>query len=281
MAEVFKSVKLFPDYANGFFIQWELDELFKDTAPYIFTYQVAETIDFQEPYYEITTTDQFYVFDRTNNRRNALSDDYIYRIKLETHSGNTYYSRPRHFNRGAENPRYYAMAAEIIRKENLYLAKAGIACWLLKRKNFGVSDKAVIDEVSGLPIAHQSGDYGTGFNGGYYKPLPIHMAYMRGSYDARMSDQGFGVVNPATSQVRMAPYPLADFRDIIVTASTNTRYNIATVSHTYFPSTFISVTQTGEIKEIPPTDTLYELEVPFDYPTDIINYLAKDQSTII
>src|SRR5687768_13726599 len=88
----FFSLKVLPNYSVGTFISWVLDPTFKDEAPFKFTLEATETPDFSQLIFAKEVGDSFFAVDDTNLRQ-AFLPSYIYRVKLETGSGHTYYSQ--------------------------------------------------------------------------------------------------------------------------------------------------------------------------------------------
>jgi len=263
-AQVFSKIFMIPDFVRGHFVQWELDQFFNGVAPFKFTLQVSQTIDFSEIAYEIPVGDTFFAIDKSGNKQ-SWSLNYNYRILLVTGDGQKYYSSPVMFGHTGTQQRKYAMASEIIRKEFLLCRFAGRESWLLKRKSYGKASSCTVDPISGVPIADdRSADLGVGIEGGYFSPVPCAYVVDSAQTDKQLDPAGMGVKETADVIARLPGYPTLDVHDVLCTNIDGYRYNVLTKSIVYFPSTGIPISQKVSLRLIPPSDTIYSIQVPVD-----------------
>jgi len=220
---------------------------------------VIGTPDFSEVHYTITTENEFFAVDDTNFKQ-AIFSDLWYRAKLETADHNTYYSKSVIFNADVETRRQYHMASEIVRKELLRLRRfTGIEGYLLKRKSFGKIRKDSVDPITGVPITDNTTDYGTGLDGGYFKPLKVLFAFEHNKLSRTLNQAGMGVSDVLDVSLRMIGHPLVETYDVLVDTIGYARYVVkATQSYT-FPGTGIAIMQQLEASQVPYTDPIYQI----------------------
>jgi len=253
-----------PDFIRGHRIHWTLDPFFKGVAPYNFIVQISQTSNFSEIAKEYSVGDNFFAIDDSNYKQ-GWSANYNYRILLHTGDGQQYISPSLNFEYNQSSQRKFAMASELIRKEFLLCRYAGRQAWLLKRKSYGQVSRPTVDPVSGVSIADEKCfDLGVGLTGGYFKPVPIAYVVDRASTDKQLDPAGMGVKELDDFTARLPGYPLIDERDVVCGNLEGRRYNVLAKEHIYFPGTSIVIYQTAVLRLIPPTDTIYSLEIPKD-----------------
>ena len=260
---VFKQLKFTPNFAKGHVIEWSLDPTFNVEGPFIFTLQLAETPDFSELITELVVGDQLFAIDNTNTKR-TLGDVVRYRVKLQT-KRKVYYSDSLDFGENIDTVRKYLLAAELQRKELLRIRYAPSKGWLLKRKSYGIVDTANVSFISGIPIADNKSDYGTGIVGGYYRPLGMMWALEKQNQSKKLSGDDTNVHEDYTIDIRTIGFPSLDDRDIIIDASDDTRYSVESHNNKYFPGTTVNILQTATLKQLSPTDSVYNIQVPKEY----------------
>ena len=257
----FYSLKVLPNYSTGTVISWELDPTFKDDAPFTFTLQATETPDFSQLIFEKSVGDSFFAIDDTNLRQ-AFIPSYIYRVKLVTGSGKTFYSESlNYFAMEREEKHKYLMAREIVRREFVRLRYVGYDGFILKRKNYGEIAKGSVSKISGIVLTEGGSSKGTSFSGGFHKPLRIIYSYEGGTSVMALNPSGMGVDDETLVKVRMLGFPLVMEQDVIIDREDD-RYVITKVDPTTFPGTGIIVVQEIEAKLLSPTDPIYDIEVP-------------------
>lgn len=264
---VFSSITIVPDFYRGHFIQWQLDPFFNAPRPYSFTLQCSQTLEFSELIFEKELGDTFYAVD-TSRQKQAWASNYAYRVILTAANNDKYYSHAAWFGNNFISLRKYAAAAEIVRKEQLNCRYAGQRAWLLKRKSYGSNAKvrANVDPVSGVAIADvEEQDFGVGLDDGYFPPVAAAYVVEGSGEEKQLDPQGMGIKETRDMNVRMPGYPLVDTRDVIVTNLTGFRFSVVHKNASQFPGTNIAVFQKATLRLIPPTDTIYSMQVPREY----------------
>jgi len=251
-----------PNFALGHLIQWTIDPTFAESEPYKYTVEVSGTKDFSVIEYTIDGgNDTFFVTDKTNFRQTQILNTF-YRVKLETNDNNTYYSRIVLFGTDIETRRNYRLASEIVRKETLRHKKfTGIGGYLLKRKQFGQVRIDSVDPISGVPIADNTTDYGTGLDGGYYGVVPILFTYENSNNEQTLNPAGLGVSDVNDYALRMVGHPIVEVKDVIIDRYADYRMIVKKVEPIVFPGTGIVLVQKIEASEIPATDNIYKIEI--------------------
>jgi len=257
---VFKFFYLTIDFIKGNCYQWGLNPGFNDTEPYTFIVQAATTLDFSDIVYEINAGNSYFVIDNTNIKQN-WSPDLYFRVQLKT-VNNIYYSEILLFDSSPTTKRKYRMAADIMRKFNVWVKFAGTQAYLLKRKIYGTVDTKNVDPITGIPLNNNVGNFGTGIVGGYYKPLPLAMVIESNAKDKSLSPDGQNVKEVYELSVRINGFPMVDTYDVIVRADNNKRYNVVGIRSINFPGTNICIGQTLDIKLLPIGDNIYQIPTP-------------------
>ncbi len=263
MKNPFNKIFLQPNFKRGHQITWEIDPTFVEASPWVFTLEVSEVPTFTEVFYTTSGVDLLWLTDVSGIKQN-WDFAWYYRVKLTTGEGNTYVSPS--IMLGGDNVRknQYITAAEMIRKEMLIMERyTGRKAWLLKRKIYAEKVKALVDPVSGVPIADSTKEYGTGLKDGYHLPIPILVQNLQSKSSKKLNADGNGVDEYNFKQLRMAGFPLVSPRDIIVLPSTDARYIVqGEPTYTSFPGTDIVVVQTHMCALLPSTDTAYSIAIP-------------------
>ena len=260
---VFKQLKFTPNFAKGHVIEWSLNPSFCTDGPLVFTLQLAETPDFSELIAEIVVGDQLFAVDNTKSKL-TLGDVIRYRVKLQTKS-KLYYSDSLTFGENIDTVRKYLLAAELQRKELLRINYAPSRGWLLKRKTYGLVDTANVSFVSGIPIADNTSDYGTGIVGGYYRPLGMMWTLEKQNQSKKLASDDSNLHEDYTIDIRTIGFPALEDRDIIIDASDDTRYSVESHNNKYFPGTTVNILQTATLKQLSPSESVYNIQVPKEY----------------
>lgn len=258
---VFSRFNIHLNFITGHQLEWDINPAFKDTEPYNFTVEVSATLDFSELIFSKAVGDVFCTVDDTGIKQN-WSEDYMYRIRLDTGSGNTYYSEILNFDSAPTTKRKYAQASEIMRRTSVWAKFAGFQGWFLKRKTFGQISTATVDPITGTPLTDNVGEYGTGIVGGYYNPIAMSFVVESSAEDRSLSSDGNGVKETYDLVIRTLGFPTINTQDIIVKAQNNTRFNVESIAYTYFPGTQIKVMQKLSLRLIPSTATCYQISIP-------------------
>lgn len=261
----FQSLQFIPNFNTGHLVGWLLDPAFKYVTPYSFIFEASQVPTFTELYFSKDVGTALMAVDDSKLKQ-TWDDDFFYRVILNNGDGKKYISPNLLFGAALENKKKYCIAAEIVRKELLRMVKfTGQQAWVLKRKLVSTKKFAVVDEISGVPIADEPTDYGTGEDGGYHTPLGIYYSIEDGSQKKNLNEEGFGVNDLYEYKIRTIGFPPLDVRDIIVDVSSDTRFNILDVQNSYMPGTNIAIIQEITARLVPNTDPIYRVEVPRNY----------------
>ena len=258
MAYPFLTTSMLPSYPYGDQVTWELDPIFNDSGPFIFTLQIAETPDFSILVNSTDSVNGFSITD-THRIRQNFHRSYYYRIRLQTASGAVYYSNTSTPQSYSVNPHSYWIARDIVRREYVRYRFTGIPAILLKRKNYGEVQKNAVSSIAGVAMVEDSPVYGTIYNNGYYAPFPILFSREQVDEVFQSNPEGFGVDEHENVACRTTGFPALHAKDILIW--NNQRYNIEDVKSTLFPGTSIIVVQSFVSKLLPPTDPIYKIKV--------------------
>jgi hypothetical protein len=257
----FKSVRVFPNYVTGHYVEWDMNPFFKETGPYNFSLQVSEVEDFSILIFSKPLGEVYSTVDDTSTKQ-TLTQNYIYRIALTTGRGNTYYSYSVTMGNINGGIMKYRQGAEVMRLEQVAQRYAGHLGYFFKRKTFGPIDTTAVDEVSGAVIDDNTTSFGTSIVGGYYPPQAISMRGMDEDSSRMLSEDGNGVNETYIANIRMIGYPRVTQEDIIAVARNNFRYNVMKVHTTSIPGTGMVVIQSVTMRGIPVNDTVYQIPIP-------------------
>lgn len=258
----FTCFKVVPAYKKmERYFQWMLDPTFRGIKPFNFILSASETPDFSSVVFSKSLGDTFFGVDDTHIKQNNLGS-YLYRVKLITGDNKTYTSQAINFFNRPENWQKYSIAKEIIRKEFVRFRFTGQRnAYLLKRKNYGELNVSELDPVSGVALTDNTNDFGTGFIGGYHKAIKIVYSTEGQEEHSSLNKSGLGFDHVEKLKIRLVGFPIVNPRDILVTEE-NFRYDFDTINTTYMPGTNIPLIQLADVTIIPPTDTIYNVQVP-------------------
>lgn len=263
MLTVFKEFRIYPDFINGHFIEWDLNNAFNGKYPYTFTLEISETEDFSSPIFTKELGDTYYTIDDSNLKQGA-TNNYFYRVKLVTGDKLVFYSGGMGFDSYKDGARKYKMASNIMRIELISQRFAGNDAFLLKRKGYGAdADTNTVDPITGMIIAN-SKNFATAKSGGYYDPIKISIRALSNDEAVELDEGGMGTKDTVGGTFRMIGFPAVTEYDIIVLMPINHRYNIRKVSNAYFPGSSIRVSQQMVLSQIPFTDPIYQIPIPID-----------------
>ena len=190
-----------------------------------------------------------------------------YKVVLTDPLKRQYESKVTSLDTSPENSRHYysplRIAREINRTEKILLNKfTGVTCILLKRRHFGekCSDcfNFVTEEVTN---SHCKVCYGTGFVGGYHKPIQLRAQFDAIVQSQRLTDQ-LAVREESNNSAWINAVPYVKKADVLVQVNSNTRWFIHDVQVTSLQSS--TVRQTLQIKEIEHANIAYS--VPIENP---------------
>jgi hypothetical protein len=258
---------------GGARISWGLNPLFAEPRPHHFQLQVGETAnpqadDWQDVGAPVENT--FYAVD-PGRRAHGVVSTVHYRVVLTTATG--MHTSPPAAGFGLLSPRDWLYAREIIRKEELR-ASGGVATdgWLLKRRRHGPRQAPadakdprtmVRDPLTGAVIRRQNDPetLGTGFEGGYYRPMPFRVEFHEGLiYDAT-SDSAGNVDEEATARTgRCLMIPQVNSRDVFIARGSDLRYAFGRIKIAIALRNVPLVGDPVELKQLPLADVLYNVD---------------------
>jgi hypothetical protein len=263
MTNPFTKIDVLIDYTNGHKIQWALTPFFNAPAPYKFTVLAYQDVGFKEPVYTIDAGESFWALDDRNVRQNVL-DSFLYKVQLVDGNGEKYLSGFTDWNPNIPVIRHrYLIASEIVRKEYVRLnAGVGEFGFLIKRRYYSPASLGEVDVVTGEPILDSSkGSYGVGQKNGYYDPVLFKFSVEGKDSNLDLQPEGQGTSYQEVVSIRTAGFPYIESHDIVVTRDGKC-YLVAKSDQTAYPGTSINIIQVLKLQIIPPTDTVYKINVP-------------------
>lgn len=255
----FDQIRTSTDSHNGHVVQWQLTAAYKGRPPLTAWLQISDHAEFETVIKEIAT-DTFFAIDDSGIKQN-WNVPHIYRIKLQDADGQVHYSKPFPFDLLNIPRDKYLLASEIIRKEWVRLQFVGLPGWLLKRRHFGVEASQEVDPITKAPVTDNPVSFGVGFTGGYYPPVRLTYSQENHEETVQLDTTGLGVNHMETVALRCPCYPWIGVQDVIVTPN-GRRFYVSQSTNSYFPGTQTTLIQSVKARVIPPTDSVYRIEVP-------------------
>ena len=263
MTNPLTKIFLQPNFKTGHIITWEIDPTFAEPSPWTFTLEVSETPTFSEVFYSVSDTDVCWLVDKSGKKQNW---DYAWyhRVVLTTADNEKFVSPTIMLGGNKMMKHQYATAAETIRKDLLMMTRyTGQKVWLLKRKIYADKVVALVDPVSGVPLADSTKEYGTGLKDGYHAPIPFIVQNMETNNTKKLNAEGNGIDEYQIKRLRMVGFPFVSPRDIIVFPELDARYIVQGESkYTVFPGTNVVIVQSHTCGLLPNTDTSYQISIP-------------------
>ncbi len=216
---------------QGAVIYWELGNIPCDVeGPFFFTAQWARTVNGEwQDTGASPVVDGYYTIDPVK-RLWAKQIDLWYRVRVTTHSGETYYSEPARADGGLPW-KDWQLAREITRKEYLRLLKyVGTHGELFRRRDWGDICPDCTDYDTGERIKENCLTcFDTGYVGGYYPPVDYWIAVENHQQRLRRDDNA-GMNADITMTGRCLPYPYPQSGDVWVSHEDGRRYFVQTVA---------------------------------------------------
>ena len=260
---VFGSPIVIPVREGGTLIQWNLDPQVRDLGEYQFTLQFGNAgVPDPAAWRNVTSqTDAYFLVDPRRRLPGVYSFTH-YRLKLTT-GERTYYSRPLHTmgNLPYADWRIYVSK---LRAAHVQLASnTGIKGLLYKRKISGAPCRKCVDFNTGeVTNSFCSVCYGTGWVGGYYKPIPCHwFNVLPADATIKYDTQTQGPMTNTTLAATSIASPLLIVGDIWINLQNSERFKIV---------------QTNPVEEVKGIPVIYQLAIdrlPF---SDIAHKLSID-----
>jgi hypothetical protein len=176
--QAFRRLKIDCVIAGGTRVSWDLNPHMVDPGPYSFQLQVGHTgLTDADDWEDVGAPeiDTYYIIDDEKRTWGKTLDPH-YRVKLITGVA-TYYSEPESCD-GKLSKRDWLNAREIIRKEILrHSVLTSPEGYLLKVRRYGPRCTECTDEFTEEVSKTNCPDcYGTGFQNGYFEPMPACFA---------------------------------------------------------------------------------------------------------
>lgn len=237
-------------------VYWELEADFNDTSPWTFALQVSKSGN--DSWTTVTSvTDTFYAEDESRREYGGIHEIF-YRVKLTTADSQVYYSAPSRLPPGWTD-QDLKWAEEIKRKEELVSSpgKMGLNFWILIRKTFGTTCSSCVDSISGETLTSKCTTcYGTGFEGGYFRPYKTQGIII--GQGSAISQGPLGTGFSSRIGLRYCPFPLVKERDVIVLSGLDERLFVEKIE-SVAALKGIPIIQHLELSAAPTTDVVYEL----------------------
>ncbi len=247
---------------GGTRVMWDIVPTLTDPFPWTFQLQVGKSANPNADDWEdvgLPLTNSFYAIDG-DERVWGRTQNTHYRVKMVTEAA-TYFSEPTD-GLGVLDRRDWRLARETIRQEKLRNRLIGQNGYLLKRRNSGLKCTLCLeyqtDEIQD-PNCPQC--YGTGFQCGYYYPMPCVWAVLEPRTQRQHLDDSRGTVNDITMRARMLMVPLLESYDIWVAKKTDERYYIHTIQSVADQRGIPLIAQV-ELRPAPYSDIVYDIEIP-------------------
>lgn len=251
---------------GGTRVFWDLVDTFADPLPYRFQLQYSRnanqiSCDWQDVGEEVENgTFQIDTEKRVWGRTQTAH----YRVKLTTYVGE-YYSEPTGAI-GVLGKQDWAIAREIVRKERLRAKAASQDGFLLKRRSSGVKCPQCLDKQTGEITDPDCPEcYGTGFQCGYFYPVPCVWAdFDPRAHKKHLDDGGMrGVISDIYVKARMLMLPLLEEYDVWVNRKTDDRYYIRDIQHIAEWKGVPLIASVG-MRPAAYSDVIYDIEIPSD-----------------
>lgn len=207
-------------------VEWDLNPLFTDPGPYVFTLQGSnhpvKTADFVD--IGLPVTNAFFLID-DETRLFGKELDWFYRVKLQT-ALRTYYSPSITLDTSVDY-RTWRIAREVLRKEKLRLSKyVGVPdAYLFKRKRFGTKCTRCADPLLDEPIDGKCPIcLGTGKVNGYFSAIPLLIEFPVSNEIEKINIDYAGMTSQGTTQnCRVIGDPVVS-QDVIWDKGSGRRY---------------------------------------------------------
>jgi hypothetical protein len=230
---VFGNPIVLPAREGGTVVQWILNSAVRDEGDYVYTLQTGNAgVDDPKAWEDVVTESNVcFLTDKEQRLRGAYSFTH-YRLKLQT-GERTYYSQPLH-TMGYLNYADWRQYESILRAEQIMLSRrTGTEGILLKKKISGIPCKRCRDFNTGeVRDAGCKLCYGTGWLGGYYKPVPcfrlnLDPVGLTIQHDIDMQ----GTVIDTRVSARTVASPILVSGDVWVNNNNSERYKILQVQN--------------------------------------------------
>lgn len=249
---------------GGTTVAWSLMHGFADRGPYTFRLEFGDTANpLADDWAPVTAPlpEAYFAVD-PEQRVWGTTDWGFYRVTLATADGD-YVSDPVNAL-GTLDLRDWNLAREVLRKERLLSRLAHQDGYLLKQRLSGPACPRCVDPQTRAPRDPDCPScYGTGYECGYFAPMPGVWAGLEPHATRPQLDGGAGrgTVDDVVVRARMLMPPLLIDRDVWVARRTDNRYYVHSVQHT---AEWRGVPLVGEVelRPVPFSSPLYALPMP-------------------
>ena len=257
---VFRDINVLPVREGGTMVQWTLHPQVRDLGEYRYTLQVgnAGVHDPRAWRNVVSEPDTWFLIDPVQRLRGNYSYTH-YRIRLDT-GERSYHSVPLH-TMGRLQYEDWRVYVSVMRTEHVQLSrKTGIQGLLFKRRISGIPCKKCRDfNTNEVRDSHCPVCFGTGWSGGYYRPMPcawfnVDPADASIRYDVNTQ----GPVTNTQYEARTIASPLLITGDVWLNQQSNERFRIMQVVP-IVEQKGIPVVYKLAIERLPFSDVVYKL----------------------
>jgi len=239
MAKVFEEIQVYPLCEGGSHLRWSLHPLFELVSPATFFVQYSDSLPRGEAEWRtiarlpspVQLDDGSYTVRDPERRFRALIAGGVYRVLIQDANGQLFGS-PTCSAFGGFTGQDRRDVEYIWRGELLRMRKMGEQGFLLRRRYQGVRCPECADWDTQVPTKGVCLTcYGTGFSGGYYRPIPYNFLTEEHTAIIAKLTQDSGVLAPHSGVFRSLPIPEPAPRDILVDGS-DSRWLLESVDST-------------------------------------------------
>jgi hypothetical protein len=265
----FRSIGAYPVYPSKIYLSWVLDTT---VDPGEYTYKVYRSGAPEGPWESLTKVaipGAPMFLDENSDLLSKYREVYYY-VEAISGRGTVYTSPVKNLVKVVD--RYtYIKAVEINRNEMLLLRQyAGVEVHIFKKKHFGDRCKVCYENVTKTLLDSSCLNCnGTGFEGGYYRPIKTYAAI---SPDSKVKiEQSDFALEVMSASAWLTAYPILNYNDLVVEADSNRRWLVKGVRQSElrrFP-----VKQEVQLSEVPRSEVEYTL--PLDYCVNTVETLNE------
>lgn len=263
MAQVFDRFDIYHVARGGTLLIWDLSLPATKLVSPPYSFSVEASLSGVGDWIPVATVADGNSFTIDPQRRVWAKNNRLhYRVSLALPEGATASTQVKQAN-GNFTQRDARLAAEIVRKELLNLEKfAGTCGYLYKRRHWGTKCSACTDFNTGeVKNSNCQVCYGTGFQGGYFAPVPYFVVQSAKTHRRASVETPRGTTEDQVESMRGVACPWIDSYDVWFNAATDARYVIHSVKelrHRGIPVVFDPI----EMRLAPATDPVHNIPRP-------------------
>jgi hypothetical protein len=247
---------------GGARVMWDIVPEFSDPLPWTFQLQVGKTANNAADDWTdvgLPADNSFYAIDSAQHVFGRTQFTH-YRVKLST-TIDTYYSQPTN-GLGVLDRRDWRLATEAVRQERVRNRLESQVGYLLKRRSSGLRCTLCTEHQTAETLDPNCPQcFGTGFQCGYYYPMPCVYADIGPKATYTHLDPNRGTVNDIVVQARMLMVPLLESLDVWVSKKTDDRYYIHEIQ-SIAERKGIPLIANVKLRPAPYSDVIYDIEIP-------------------